>query len=375
MHKFKKVGIILFVAVAVVVIYIAFFSKKDVVLEDEKSNLLLEDQVKTIMEKMSLDEKIGQLFLVRFSEEEIENDKNTILPAGYVLFAKDIEGKTPESLYEYLQSYQEQADVDLIFAVDEEGGTVTRVSRFQEFRFEPFKSVRDYYVEGGIDRLVQVEEEKINLLKKVGINLNLAPVADVSTNPDDFIYNRTLGEDVNIVSDYIKQIVRKAHELHFAITLKHFPGYGSNLDTHTGISVDSRSATELEQESLPPFEAGIAEEVPVIMFSHNIINCYDSLYPASLSKPVHDKLRDLGFKGLMITDDLAMDAIQKNYEGTAAVLAFLAGNDLIMTSSYTKDLDAIKQALENEQITEAEIDKRVYNTLSFKLQYGIIKET
>ena len=70
-----------------------------------------------------------------------------------------------------------------------------------------------------------------------------------------------------------------------------------------------------------------------------------------------------------------MDAIQKNYEGTAAVLAFLAGNDLIMTSSYTKDLDAIKQALENEQITEAEIDKRVYNTLSFKLQYGIIKET
>ncbi len=333
----------------------------------------LEKMTDDIVSKMTLEEKIGQLFLIRYDAELIEKDLENTPPSGYVLFAKDIENETKESLREKLKSYQDRTSYKLIFAVDEEGGYVTRVSRFPSFRNEKFKSVRDYYLEGGIDKLVEIEEEKDHLLKEIGVNLNLAPVADVSLDPNDFIYNRTLGEDVSIVSNYINRIVEKANSLNFAVTLKHFPGYGNNVDTHTGVSIDVRSKEELEKDSLPPFVEGIKSKVPVIMISHNIVESYDSEKPASLSKAVHDKLRELGFTGIILTDDLDMDAVQESLnDGNEAVSAFLAGNDLIMTSSYEKDLNALKEALENKVIKEEEIDQKVRSIIKFKHQYGII---
>ena len=327
------------------------------------------------LEDMSLEEKIGQLFLVRFDNTKIESTLAQTAPSGYVLFAKDIENKTKDSLKQELDSYQTKAKVNLIFAVDEEGGTVTRISRFPAFRSEKFKSVRDYYLEGGIPLLLTIEEEKEVLLKEVGINLNLAPVADVSTNPDDYIYNRTLGEKTEIVSDYIKEIAKYARGNNFAITLKHFPGYGGNVDTHMGISLDQRSQEEIQTESLPPFQAGIEEKAPIIMVSHNKIESYDSTAPTSLSKPLHDLLRGMGFTGLILTDDLDMAAIQEDLNGeNEAVKAFLAGNDLIMTSSYEEDLNALEEAIENDTIKEEDLNERVKKILAFKYQYQIIKK-
>ncbi len=334
------------------------------------------EQAEAQLEKMTLEEKIGQLFLIRFSEEGIAKDLETVVPAGYVLFAKDIEDQTKDSLRQKLAAYQQQSSIPLIFTVDEEGGIVTRISRYSSFRDQRFESVRDYYLSGGIPKLVAIEEEKDQLLADLGIQLNLAPVADVSLNPEDFIYNRTLGEKVNIVASYIQAIVEKANHLSFAVTLKHFPGYGGSLDTHRGVSVDSRSSKELREQSLPPFIAGIKAKVPVIMVSHNIVQSYDENRPASLSKAVHKILRELGFEGLIVTDDLDMTAIQDSLKGeNEAVVALESGNDLLMTSQYQEDRQALVDAIKTGRITISTLNERVKRILAFKYQYGIIKET
>ena len=158
----------------------------------------------------------------------------------------------------------------LIMAVDEEGGYVTRVSRFPAFRSEKFASPRTYYEQGGYELLEQMENEKATLLKEIGINLNLAPVADVSTNENDFINNRTLGKGAKETSDYIKHMVKYANNNKINSCLKHFPGYGNNEDTHTGIAIDNRSYETFIENDYLPFKAGIEEKVPCILVSHNM---------------------------------------------------------------------------------------------------------
>ena len=375
----KNKTIVFFVVVLIIMAIFFFFPKqtrKEEPPKEEPPQELFSSYYKealSLLENMTLEEKIGQLFLVRFDENEIVLDLKEAPPSGYILFAKDLEKETKESLTTKLATYQQESSIPLIFATDEEGGIVTRVSRFSSFRSERFKSVREYYLEGGIPRLLEIEQEKEALLKELGINLNLAPVADISTNENDYIYNRTLGENSEVVTEYIRQIARYAYQNNYPITLKHFPGYGGNLDTHNGISVDQRTEEELQENSLPPFQAGIEEKVPLIMVSHNIISAYDSNNPASLSKEVHEKLREMGFTGLILTDDLAMEAIQDSLNGEKeAVKAFQAGNDLIMTSSYQTDKQDLKEAVENGTITESEIDETVKRVLAFKYQYQII---
>ena len=141
--------------------------------------------------------------------------------------------------------------------------------------------------------------------------MNFAPVCDVSTNPDNFIYARSFGQDAQTTADYISSVVPVYAQSGVACVLKHFPGYGNNADTHTGIALDARPYTTFEKSDLVPFESGIAAGAPFVLVSHNIVECMDGAYPASLSAKVHTLLRDtLGFTGVIVTDDLAMDAVK-----------------------------------------------------------------
>ena len=158
---------------------------KEVPKKAKKDELSLPER---ILNGMTNEEKIGQLFLVRYSKESTSK-WTSLYPGGYLLFAKDFEQHTKESITNELTSLQEKQKYPLIIAVDEEGGYVTRVSRFPAFRQEKFASPRYYYETGGYELLEQTEKEKAELLTSLGINLNLAPVADVSTNPNDFINN------------------------------------------------------------------------------------------------------------------------------------------------------------------------------------------
>ena len=346
-------------------------SKKEQIIENKEiKNSLFKFYSKEASKKvndMSTEEKVGQLFLVRYDKSQTNKYKD-YYPGGYILFARDFENHTKESIKEELTNLQNNNKYPLILGVDEEGGYVTRVSRFKAFREEKFKSPRAYYDEGGYELLEQTENEKLSLLKELGLNLNLAPVADISTDENDFIYSRSFGKDANETSEFIKNMVSFANNNEINSCLKHFPGYGNNKDTHTGIAVDERSYDNFLENDFKPFQAGIDANVPSILVSHNIINCMDPNKPASLSASVIKELREtLKFTGIIMTDDLAMDAVSSYVnENVASTLAINAGNDMIITSDFENMYQEVLNAVNTNEITKETLDTAVTRIIAWK---------
>ncbi|MFU7514412.1 glycoside hydrolase family 3 protein [Clostridium sp. HCS.1] len=334
----------------------------------------IEKKAKKLLEAMTIEEKIGQMFLIRCNNvtafEDIENYK----VGGFILFDENIQGETKESLSSKIKSYQESSSINMIIAIDEEGGIVNRLSWYPEFRAVPFYSPQELYNEGGYPLIINDTKEKATLLKSLGINMNLAPVCDISTNPNDYIYPRTFGKDAEETATYIKTVVETMKENKIGSTLKHFPGYGSNLDTHSGMSTDNRSYESFVNNDFIPFKAGIDAGADSILVSHNIISSIDETLPASLSKSVHDIIRnDLGFNGVIMTDDLQMSAI-KEYIGevNSVIFAVNSGNDLIISSDYNIQIPTVIEAVKNGDIKEEVIDNAVLRVLKLKLSLGII---
>jgi len=332
-------------------------------------------KARKIVSKMTIKEKVGQLFLVRYNYDDV-NYLSNYYPGGYLLFAKDFENHTKKEMIDEINKVQSSSKYPLIMAVDEEGGFVTRISRFPAYRSEKFKSPRDYYQEGGFSLLEETEKEKAELLKELGLNLNLAPVADVSTNENDFIYSRSFGENATKTADYVKKMVEYANNNKIGSCLKHFPGYGNNVDTHTGIAIDERKYEDIKNNDYLPFEAGIKANVPFILVSHNIVKSIDEEYPASLSNKVINELRvNLGYTGIIITDDLAMDAVKEYVDNNnAATLAINSGNDMIITSDYVKMFNEVVSGLEDKTIREETINKAVLRIVAWKLENKLFKE-
>lgn len=332
------------------------------------------EKAEELLKTMTLEEKVGQIFLVRCKPETALEDIQEYNIGGFILFDANIVNQTKESLASTLQSYQETSDIDLLIAVDEEGGTVNRLSWYPEFRGVPFYSPQDLYNEGGYPLIESDTEEKAKLLKSLGINLNLAPVADISTNPYDFIYYRTFGKDAVETSKYVETVVKVMKEQNIGSTLKHFPGYGNNLDTHTGISIDERSYENFLEYDFLPFKAGIKAGAGSILVSHNIVKSMDENLPASLSPKVNKIIREeLNFDGVVMTDDLQMDAI-KEYIGdsSSAVLAVQAGNDLIIASNFELQIPSVIEAVKKGEISEARINEAVLRVLTWKYELNIL---
>lgn len=341
-----------------------------------------------LLEDMTLEEKAGQLFFVRVPAENAVEDVMTYHLGGYLLFGRDTQNKTASELIQTIASYQAAAELPLLIGVDEEGGTVVRVSSNPHLRSKKFSSPGKLWKQG-LDALLRETREKSILLKSLGFNVNLAPVADVSTNSGDFIYDRTTGMDAEETADYTARVTEAQSFYGLGSVLKHFPGYGNNKDTHTGVAVDERSMeTFLEQDFLP-FQAGIAVEEtvwpsgelrrlrPAVLVSHNIVNCMDPNLPASLSPEVHRILReDLGFDGVVMTDDLAMDAV-KAYaaEGDVAVMSIQAGNDLVVTTDYRTQIPRVIQAVRDGALEEEAVDAACLRVLRWKLELGLLERT
>ncbi len=331
------------------------------------------DAASKIMKDMTLEEKIGQLFLVRYDKNLASSWVSDYYPGGFVMFAKDFANQTKDSIKEEIDNLQSISKIPLVIAVDEEGGYVTRVSRYSNFRDSKFLSPREYYDTGGEELLEKTEKEKATLLLSTGINLNLAPVADVSVNSNDFINNRTFNRDARDTAVLIGKMVNYANEVGISSSLKHFPGYGNNVDTHTGVAIDERSYENFLENDYLPFKEGIKNRVPTVLVSHNIINCIDSRYPATLSKKVITELREkLNFSGVVITDDLSMDAVNSYVEdGSAAVLAVNAGDDLIITSDFVKMYREVYQAVADKKIDIKTIDQAVKRNIAWKIAYNM----
>lgn len=346
--------------------------KKDTVVSNDLFGKYY-DEANKKMKNMSLEEKVGQLFLVRYDGNLASNWIKKYYPGGYIMFAKDFNNQTKESIKKEIDDLQSISKVPLVIAVDEEGGYVTRVSRYPSFRESKFLAPRSYYESGGEKLLEQTEKEKAKLLLSIGVNLNLAPVADVSIDSNDFINIRTFNRNAKETAVLIGKMVNYANEEGISSSLKHFPGYGNNVDTHTGIAIDERSYENFVENDYLPFEEGIKNKVPTVLVSHNIIKCMDSEYPATLSKKVISELREkLNFTGVVITDDLSMSAVNSYVEnGSAAVLAVNAGEDLIITSDFVKMYNSVYEAVKNKEIDMETIDKAVRRNIAWKIAYDM----
>ena len=345
--------------------------KTDSLLNENNEKL---DELEKQIADMTIEEKVGQMFIVRCPMENAAALVSQYHLGGYILFSRDFENKTKKEVINNISSYQENAEIPLLIGVDEEGGTVTRISKYKEFREEPFASPQELYNEGGLSLIREDTLDKSVFLKELGINVNFAPVSDVSTNPEDYIYNRTIGLDANMTSQYVATVVTAMKEAKIGSVLKHFPGYGNNVDTHTGISIDTRSYETFVEQDFLPFVSGIKAGADIVLVSHNIVTSMDPDYPASLSKNVHDILRnELDFDGVIVTDDLYMDAI-KDYVGNeeAAVKAIMAGNDLICTTDFETQIPAVIEAVKNGTISESIINASVKRILKLKSELNLI---
>lgn len=336
----------------------------------------ISSKAEKLLDLMTLEQKVGQMFIARCHQDgsALEAVQKYKL-GGFTLYAVDFEGKTPDTVKHTFEEYQSLSDIPLLLAVDEEGGRVVRVSKYPEFRPEPFKYPSELYAEGGIERILSDVEEKNALLKSLGINFNYAPVCDMASDENNFIYHRTLGKDVDTTCEYISAVVRKMNEISLVGSLKHFPGYGDNVDTHTLIAHDSRRLEEFTDHDLLPFKSGIDAGAPIVMVAHNIVECLDPDCPASLSPKVNEFLRNsMSFDGIIMTDSLDMNAITLyTQDKKSAVAAVLAGNDLLCCSSYADQIEAVLDAISEGIITEERINTSVKKLLELKIKFGIIQ--
>ena len=323
---------------------------------------------------MTTEEKVGQLFFVRCPETGAAEDVAAYHPGGVLLFGRDFEGKTYGQVRAETDGLQAAAEIPLLIGVDEEGGTVVRASSNRHLRAQKFPSPQALYRAGGMEAVAADAAEKSSFLLGLGINVNFAPVCDVSTDSGDFIYDRAFGQDAAATSDYAETVTAAMDAAGIGAVMKHFPGYGDNVDTHTGIAVDQRPYETFETSDFLPFAAGMTSPTAAVLVSHNIVVSMDETLPASLSPEVHRVLREeLGFTGVAMTDDLAMDALaQYSADGSAAVLAVQAGNDMIVTTDYESQIPAVIAAVEDGRISEERLDEAVTRVLAWKIRLGLI---
>lgn len=334
---------------------------------------ILPDRIAEQLEQMTEAQKVGQLFLARCPEEDAAGFVARYQPAGLLLFGRDFEGRTPETLRSFLGECQKAAQLPLLVGVDEEGGTVTRVSGREAFRAARFRSPQAVFADGGWEEIARDTAEKDRLLRALGINVNLAPVADVSTDPSDFIYARAFGQGTEETAQYAVAVVRQMSNDGIGSVLKHFPGYGNNDDTHTGAVFDERPMEELRARDLKPFAAAIQAGAGSVLVSHNVVVCLDAERPASLSPAVHSLLRgELEFDGVAVTDDMAMGAVTQYADnGEAAVLAVNAGSDLLISSDVPTQYSAVLAAVQSGEIPQERLNQAVYRVLRWKREIGI----
>ena len=341
-------------------------TKTTIETSEGEENKVIEDRLAA----MTLEEKVGQLFWARVPSNHQIEDLQSYHLSGYILFGRDFEGRSLEDIKALTKAYQAAAKIPLLIGSDEEGGTVTRISSILE---TPFQSPMALYQQGGMEAVLSDTKQKAELLKSVGINAGLFPVADLARNQSAFIYDRTIGQDASTTASYVQQVVEELKKSKVGSTLKHFPGYGDNGDSHTAIIQDNRSLDELRQADFLPFQAGIDAGADSVLVSHNILSKIDTV-PSSISQKITDLLRkELHFKGVIMTDDFDMAGIADFVsQDEAAFQVIVAGNDLILGSSYQTQIPYLLKKISSGELTEERIDESIRRILTWKYDLGLL---
>lgn len=324
-------------------------------------------ELSNIVQAMTIEDKAGQLLLVLDSKNLLTDQTMS----GCVLFEDDFANKSRNEVIENIERYQSNAKYPMIIAVDEEGGSVVRVSKY--LRDNRFRLPQDVYKSGGMDSIISDATEKSEYLKEFGINVNLAPVADVATNEDDYIYRRSFGVDADATSNYVKNVVMAMSDIKMGSVLKHFPGYGS-APSGGKTYHDIRDFSSLKNNDLLPFKAGIEAGANSILVTNNIIDSVDNQNPATLSKDIHNLLReDLKYNGVIMTDDVTdLNNNEFGNDSEIVIKAIKAGNDLIMTSRPQIYFESLIAAINNDELCLNELDLSVLRVIAWKDSLDII---
>lgn len=328
-----------------------------------------------MVQGMTLRERAAQLIMVSCSDQYTAQYVSEQGAGGLCLFAGPFEWKSAAEVRSMTAGFQSAADIPILVAVDEEGGTVNRVSLNSQLRSTPFASPQALFEQGGMNLIRSDAREKAGLLLNLGVNVNLAPVCDVPLAETDFIFSRSFGLDAEATAEYVAEVVDVMQSKGLGTTLKHFPGYGGSADTHYNVGYDAREYEEFLERDFLPFEAGIEAGADAVMVSHNIVACMDSSNPASLSKAVHKILREkLGFSGVIISDDLGMAAVWlATKKDNSVVPALIAGNDMVICSDFDGSVDAILAAVEDAKLSVQQINQSVLRILVWKKSIGLLE--
>lgn len=317
-----------------------------------------------LTESMTTEEKVAQLLFVRCDSANMDHILS-MEPGGIVMFAVDFDGLSRDAVVDKIAGYKAAPEIEPLIAVDEEGGRVVRVSSNPALAPAQYESPQYYYNLGGLDAVIENAAEKSDLLASLGITMNLAPVADISQDPNDFIYARSLGQDAETTAEFVSEVTKTMKQHNVMSCLKHFPGYGGNLDTHTGIAIDDRPLSQFRENDFLPFRAGIDAGADAVLVAHNIITDADSTQPASISPAIHEILRDeLGFDGIIMTDDISMGAMAEYSEPYKK--AVLAGNDMLIVSDPDTALNEILTAVNDGSVSVELLDAAVMRVLKAK---------
>jgi len=341
-----------------------------------------EQYVNLILQNMSLDQKLGQMMIVQFTGPDFSLALNTMVNQYHVgavlLFYSNnnIIDKTQLKLLD--QQIQDGRTIPLAIALDQEGGQVDRLRDLDG----PRPAASTIGSTNDPNKAMAEGIQDAQDLSSYGINLNLAPVVDVTNVFNPQLYMRTYGKDPTTVTQMTGAYLQGLQQSGKVIgTLKHFPGLGDvSVDPHNGIPYLTRSLQDLEQIDWAPYRTLIQQgNVHAIMVTHEIVTAVDSTKPSSLSnKLVQGILRDkLGFQGVIMTDSLTMAGVTDYYTPSqAAVLAVEAGNDLLMGASSPNEvgamIDGIKQAMDAGAISQQRIDDSVRRLLLMKYAMGLL---
>lgn len=260
-----------------------------------------------------------------------------------------------------------------LISVDEEGGRVARLmNTVGTTKLGSMYSYRAQGTQGAHDNAQTIARD----IAAYGFNTDFAPVADVWTNKrSNAIGDRAYSDDYDEAAELVTAAVKGFHDGSVICCLKHFPGHGSTAtDSHDGAATVDKTLPQLRQEDLKPFMSGIAAGADMVMVGHLTVPTMDDA-PASLShKIVTNLLRyDLGFRGVIVTDGLQMQALAQYTDGEKAVLALAAGNDMLLEiSDVPGTVAAIEKALADGALTQAALDQSVLRILQLKLAHGIV---
>ncbi len=338
-----------------------------------KTEEAMESYARQLLGEMTLEQKVGQMFL---AADGVDPETAAQYHLGGVLLQTEgLDHFSKAETAAVLRGYEEAGSIPMLVGVSEEGGAVNTVSVLPQIRQKAYLSPQELLTTGGMKLVDNDAREKSDLLRDLGVNLNLAPVCDVVTDENAMMYPRTAKGDAEDVGRYVETVVTAMHDRKIIGVLKYFPGYG-NLPAkeHTDVLTDTRTMEELEAVALSPFARGIEAGAQVVMMGNVIVTAVDDRLPAGLSRDVHNLLRrELDFEGVIISSDLnGLGMGRYGSAGELAVMAVRAGSDLLLTRDYAEAIETVAREVRTGSVAIERIDESVLRILKLKIAFGMM---